>query len=48
MMQLKDLCLALVHCESEEELIGILKSERYCDNSDNWHFYGADGNQPNG
>jgi hypothetical protein len=44
MMQLKDLCLALVNCETEEEVIKILKKEKYWDNPDNWQFFGADEN----
>ena len=30
-MQLKDLCLALIQCESEIEVIDILKTENYWD-----------------
>jgi hypothetical protein len=43
-MQLKDLCLALVHCENEEEVIEILKREKYWDNPDNWQLFGDDEN----
>jgi hypothetical protein len=44
MMQLKDLCLALVKCESEEEVIDILKREKYWDGSENWQLFGEDEN----
>jgi uncharacterized protein YpmB len=44
MMQLKDLCLALVHCESEDEVIDILKKEGYWDSLDNWQLFGGDEN----
>lgn len=43
-MQLKDLCLALVNCETEEEVIEILKREKYWDNPDNWQLFGDDEN----
>ncbi|MCX6238711.1 MAG: hypothetical protein NTY07_14300 [Bacteroidia bacterium] len=42
MMQLKDLCLDLVQCESEDEVIDILKREKYWDKEENWQFFGAD------
>lgn len=44
MMQLKDLCLALVHCESEDEVIDILKREKYWDSPENWQLFGGDEN----
>ena len=44
MMQLKDLCLSLIKCESEEEVIDILKKENYWDDSENWQFFGGDEN----
>ena len=44
MMQLKDLCLALVKCESEQEVIEILKSEKYWDREENWQYFGGDEN----
>ncbi|WP_019540495.1 hypothetical protein [Proteiniphilum acetatigenes] len=44
MMQLKDLCLSLVQCESEPEIIDILKTEKYWDNPENWHYFGGDEN----
>jgi hypothetical protein len=44
MMQLKDLCLALVKCETEQEVIDILKAEKYWDRSENWQLFGADEN----
>lgn len=43
-MQLKDLCLALVLCETEEEVIEILKREKYWDRPDNWQLFGSDEN----
>lgn len=42
MMQLKDLCLNLIRCESEEEVIAILKREKYWDRQDNWQYFGGD------
>jgi hypothetical protein len=42
MKQLKDLCLSLVQCESEEEIIDILKKEKYWDRQENWQYFGAD------
>ncbi len=44
MMQHKDLCLALVHCETEQEVIEILKREKYWDRPENWQFFGGDEN----
>jgi hypothetical protein len=44
MMQLKDLCLALVKCETEEEVIKILKQEKYWDNQEYWIDFGANEN----
>ena len=44
MMQLKDLCLTLVKCESEEEVIEILKKEKYWDRDENWQYFGGDEN----
>jgi hypothetical protein len=44
MMQLKDLCMALVQCESEEEVIEILKKEKYWDRDENWQYFGGDEN----
>lgn len=43
-MQLKDLCLALVKCETEEEVIQILKQEKYWDNQEYWIDFGANEN----
>lgn len=43
-MQLKDLCLALVQCESEDEVIDLLKKEKYWDNLENWQLFGNDEN----
>lgn len=43
-MQLKDLCLSLAQCEAEDEIIDILKREKYWDNPDNWHYFGGDEN----
>jgi hypothetical protein len=44
MMSLKDLCYALIHTESEDEVIDILKKENYWDDSENWQFFGEDEN----
>ena len=44
MMQLKDLCLSLAQCETEKEIIQILKDENYWDNPENWHYFGGDEN----
>lgn len=43
-MQLKDLCLALVQCETEDEIIGLLKQEKYWDRPENWQLFGSDEN----
>ncbi|MBM3455057.1 MAG: hypothetical protein FJX80_07910 [Bacteroidetes bacterium] len=43
-MQLKDLCLTLVQCETEEEVIEILKREKYWDRPENWQLFGGDEN----
>lgn len=43
-MQLKDLCLALVQCESEDEVVEILKKEKYWDRPENWQLFGGDEN----
>jgi len=43
-MQSKDLCLVLVQCETEEEVIEILRREKYWDETDNWKFFGGDEN----
>ena len=43
-MQLKDLCLALIQCESEIEVIDILKTENYWDEEENWQLFGEDEN----
>jgi hypothetical protein len=43
-MQLKDLCLALIHCEFEEEVIELLKKEKYWDRPENWQLFGGDEN----
>jgi len=43
-LQLKDLCLALVQCETEEEVIEILKREKYWDRPENWQLFGGDEN----
>jgi hypothetical protein len=39
-MHTKDLCLALMHANSEAELIGILKAAGYWDNPGCWRHYG--------
>ena len=41
-MQLKDLCLTLVQCESEEEVIDLLKKEKYWDKQEYWQYFGGD------
>lgn len=43
-MQLKDLCLALIQCESEQEVIELLKKEKYWDRPENWQLFGGDEN----
>jgi hypothetical protein len=43
-MQLKDLCFALVKCETEEEVIELLKQEKYWDRPENWQLFGSDEN----
>jgi len=43
-MDAKDLCLSLVKCESENEVIEILKREGYWDRTDDWQFFGEDEN----
>ena len=43
-MELHELCLNLIHCESEQEVIDILKKENYWDDEDNWQFFGGDEN----
>lgn len=43
-MQSKDLCLALVKCESEVEVIDLLKKEKYWDREENWQYFGGDEN----
>jgi len=43
-MQPKELCLKLIQCESEEEVIEILKKENYWDNPENWKLFGDDEN----
>ena len=42
MMQLKGLRLALVQCESEEEVIDLLKKEKYWDKQEYWQYFGGD------
>jgi hypothetical protein len=44
MMNLKNLCLALINCESESEIIEILTKEGYWDDNENWQFFGKDEN----
>lgn len=43
-MQLRDLCLDLVHCETEHEVIEILNRERYWGRPENWQLFGGDEN----
>ncbi len=44
MLSPKDLCLSLVNCEIEEEVIEILKKDKYWDKSEDWLYYGVDEN----
>jgi hypothetical protein len=44
MLQLKDLCIALVQCESEQEVVEILKQEKFWDKPENWQYFGGDEN----
>lgn len=43
-MQPKELCLALVQCENEDEVIELLKKEKYWDRPDDWQLFGNDEN----
>ncbi len=43
-MQSKDLCLGLAKCETEHEVIDLLRKEKYWDNPENWYFFGGDEN----
>ncbi|MBI1341911.1 MAG: hypothetical protein GC171_03140 [Terrimonas sp.] len=43
-MQLKDLCIALVQCETEDEVIELLIQEKYWDRPENWQLFGSDEN----
>ena len=38
--ELKDLCLALVHADTEAEVINLLRDEGYWDNPDQWRWFG--------
>ncbi|WP_424989027.1 hypothetical protein [Flagellimonas sp.] len=40
-MNNKDLALSLVHADTENEIINILKKEGYWDKSDDWQLYGG-------
>ncbi len=43
-MQLQDLCLTLIQCETEQDVIDILKREKYWDRDENWQLFGSDEN----
>lgn len=43
-MDPKDLCLALVQCETENAVIEILKQEKYWEKHENWQLFGDDEN----
>lgn len=43
-MQYRDLCLSLAKCNTEQEVIDILKSADYWDSSNNWMYFGGDEN----
>jgi hypothetical protein len=43
-MNAKDLCLSLVQCESEDEIIDLLTKAKYWDRSDDWQYFGGDEN----
>jgi hypothetical protein len=38
--QIRDLCIALLHAETEDEVIGLLKNTGFWDNSAVWRHYG--------
>jgi len=38
--QIRDLCIALLHADSEEEAIGLLKEAGYWDKPELWRHYG--------
>jgi len=43
-MDNKNLCLSLAYCETEKDVIKLLKNEGYWDNTDEWRFYGDNEN----
>ena len=43
-MNNKNLCLNLVYCESEKDVINLLKNEGYWDDSSIWRYYGDNEN----
>jgi hypothetical protein len=43
-MNNKNLCLNLVYCESEKDVINLLKNEGYWDDSSIWQYYGDNEN----
>jgi len=43
-MENKQLCLNLAYCESEGDVIELLKNEGYWDNSEDWRYYGDNEN----
>lgn len=40
--QIKNLCLSLMHADTEDEVIALLKGAGYWDNPDVWRYYGDD------
>lgn len=44
MKDLKELCFLLIKCETEDEVINILKNEGYWDDDENWQYFGGDEN----
>ena len=43
-MNRKQLCLNLAYCESEKEVIKLLKNEGFWDNKTVWRYYGDNEN----
>jgi hypothetical protein len=40
--QIRDLCVALLYADTEDEVIGLLNSAGFWDNSTLWRYYGDD------
>jgi hypothetical protein len=40
--QIRDLCIALLHAETEAEVIAVLKKVGYWDDPNAWRYYGDD------